>query len=226
MLKRCSPMKKTSPVSFYHVFVVLFVVFFFFFFFFFSPFLAELVGQYADHPVWASCVGSTLKFCNLRAFDAENEARERLLCVKKMGPNLFELRFVKASGETVSRVGQEKVLAAVDSWMARFAACTYVEWIPRFILSSSVSVGSVSAELELEALAASPLCPTSSLTSRRAAPPLLLSPHSEVQSSCDESGCEALVLELLASARSSRPSCALPASSASSEAFPASPLLL
>jgi hypothetical protein len=183
-----------------------------------------------SHPIWSSCVGSTLKFCNLKALNCSDDDQsglhdDKLMCIKKMGPNLFELRYVRDSGEVSSKVPQESVLKGIAAWMSKYQSCCYAEWVPRFILSASqgslVDVDSWS----------SPSCATTSLTSRRRGG--VSSPSSEVQSpsrtddsSCCSEGnwtmrrggvsqtpfsssrvescCESIVLELLLSARASR----------------------
>ncbi len=136
-------------------------------------------------------MGSTLKFCNLLAFDPENGVvDEKLLCFKKLGPDVFELRIVKTSGEIGTKATMERSLMAIDDWMKKFGACTYVEWVPRSILSAS---------FEDLIMASANACPTSSLTSRRGGH--ATSPHSsETQSSLgrsEDSTAEALVLDLL-----------------------------
>ena len=99
-------------------------------------------SEYVDHPLWSTaCIGSTLKFCNLCAFDSENSmVSEKLLCFKKLAPNLFELRIVKASGEVGTKCSVENALLAIDDLMSKVGTCTYVEWIPRSNISSLIEV--------------------------------------------------------------------------------------
>lgn len=91
----------------------------------------------------------------------------------------------------------QKVLVSIGSWMEKYEDFTYVEWMPRSILTMSAGSSSDIAPF------LSPSCPTSSLTGRRGGTLLSPTTSSEVQSSSSDEVVEAIVLELLASARDS-----------------------
>ncbi len=118
--------------------------------------------MYADHPFWSSCIGSSLKFCNLWALDPEEGSlHEKLLCLKKIGSDLFELRIVRASGECGTKCSSERALIVIDDWMSKFGNCTFVEWVPRVVLDETL-LGS--EELKVLLL---PSRPADSITLRR-----------------------------------------------------------
>lgn len=122
-----------------------------------------MTSEYADHPFWNSGVGSTLKFCNLWALDPEEccYVQDKLLCLKKIDCELFELRHIKKNSECGTKCSYEKALKTIDEWMDKLGHCTYVEWIPRVPF-----VGNL-AGLDEIALLASPHCPTNSLARKR-----------------------------------------------------------
>jgi hypothetical protein len=110
-------------------------------------------AEYEDHPLWSSCIGSTLKFCNLLALREMEEddddvvlaaARqtEKLLSVEKLGPNVFVLRVVTSRREAAPQMrkgGKSAALEAMGDWMARYPT-TYVEWAPKHILAASLEL--------------------------------------------------------------------------------------
>ena len=120
------------------------------------------VSVYADHPFWSSGFGSTLKFCNLWALDPEEDSlHEKLLCLKKIGSDTFELRIIRASGECRTKCCSEMSLRAIDDWMSKFGKCTFVEWVPQVVLDGSLFG---SEELKVILL---PSRPTDSTTLRK-----------------------------------------------------------
>ncbi len=113
-------------------------------------------SEYDDHPIWASCIGSTLKFCNLVAVREMEEdydescalaaprQTEKLLSVEKLGQNLFVLRVVMSRREAAPqarKLGKSAVLEAVGEWMASHPT-TYVEWAPKRILAAGLELPS------------------------------------------------------------------------------------
>jgi hypothetical protein len=120
-------------------------------FFSFSDILVQ-GAEYEDHPLWSSCIGSTLKFCNLLALRemevdedvvrAAPRQTEKLLSVEKLGPNVFVLRVVTSRREVapqMRKAGKCGALEAMGEWMARYPT-TYVEWAPKHILAACLEV--------------------------------------------------------------------------------------
>ncbi len=141
-------------------------------------------SDYASHPLWGSCMGSTLKFCNLEALRALEEGKsgsDRLLCVEKIGQNVFVIRMVRASGmaegeQDVRKGTRADALSAIALWMGRFE-CTYVEWAPKNIITASLP--------DLSELLVSPRDgAVSSLTSRRRQAVPLSPASSDAHSPC------------------------------------------
>jgi len=103
-------------------------------------------SEYMSHPLWKSCIGSKLTFCNLAVLlhGMADEVPEEgaKLSMEKLGADLFSVRVEGGKGSVDdSRCDRNKCLKLIETWMATLGATTYVDWAEKRILPHGFEMG-------------------------------------------------------------------------------------